>query len=102
MRRPACVSRLRRGWGEAALSDPVLSKAFTRFRMPWRWDGGVAVLQSRAWDDAGNAQPTRAEFVAARGQLKTVPPVGAVLNQHFNAVTSWGVERSGEVKHVYA
>ena len=91
-----------KSWGEAALSEPVLSKAFTRFRMPWRWDGGVAVLQSRAWDDAGNAQPTRAEFVAARGQLKTVPPVGAVLNQHFNAVTSWGVEGSGEVKHVYA
>jgi sulfane dehydrogenase subunit SoxC len=70
--------------------------------MPWRWDGGPAVLQSRAWDDAGNAQPTRAEFVAARGQLKAPPPVAAVLNQHFNAVTSWGVEGSGEVKHVYA
>jgi sulfane dehydrogenase subunit SoxC len=91
-----------KSWGEAALSEPVLSKAFTRFRMPWRWDGGPAVLQSRAWDDAGNAQPTRTEFVAARGQLKAAPPVGAVLNQHFNAVTSWGVEASGEVKHVYA
>ena len=41
------------------------SKAFTRFRMPWRWDGGPATLQSRAWDEAGNVQPTRAEFVAA-------------------------------------
>jgi sulfane dehydrogenase subunit SoxC len=91
-----------KSWGEAALSEPVLSKAFTRFRMPWRWDGGRAVLQSRAWDDAGNAQPTRAEFVAARGELKAVPPVGAVLNQHFNAVTSWGVDGAGEVKHVYA
>jgi sulfane dehydrogenase subunit SoxC len=91
-----------KSWGEAALSEPVLSKAFTRFRMPWRWDGGPAVLQSRAWDDAGNAQPTRTEFVAARGQLKAAPPVGAFLNQHFNAVTSWGVEGSGEVKHVYA
>src|ERR1700751_4144343 len=73
-----------RSWGEAALQAPVLSKAFTRFRMPWRWDGGAAILQSRAWDDAGNAQPTRAEFVAARGQLKAAPPVGAVLNHHFN------------------
>src|SRR5882762_1285601 len=91
-----------KSWGEAALSEPVLSKAFTRFRIPWRWDGGPVVLQSRAWDDAGNAQPTRTEFVAARGQLKAAPPVGAFLNQHFNAVTSWGVEGSGEVKHVYA
>ena len=37
-----------------------------------------------------------------RGELKAVPPVGAVLNQHFNAVTSWGVDGTGEVKHVYA
>ena len=37
-----------RTWGEAALSEPVLSKALTRFRMAWRWNGGPAVLQSRA------------------------------------------------------
>jgi sulfane dehydrogenase subunit SoxC len=91
-----------KSWAEAALSEPVLSKAFTRFRMPWRWDGGTATLQSRAWDEAGNAQPTRAEFVAQRGELKAVPPVGAVLNHHFNAVTSWGVDGTGEVRHVYA
>jgi sulfane dehydrogenase subunit SoxC len=40
-------------WAEAALQQPVLSMAFTRFRMPWRWNGGPAVLQSRAWDEAG-------------------------------------------------
>ena len=91
-----------RSWGEAALQEPVLSKAFTRFRMPWRWDSGAAILQSRAWDEAGNVQPTRAQFVAQRGELKAVPPVGAVLNQHFNAVTSWAVDSAGEVKHVYA
>jgi sulfane dehydrogenase subunit SoxC len=91
-----------RSWAEAALQEPVLSKAFTRFRMPWRWDGGAAILQSRAWDEAGNAQPTRAEFVAKRGELKAVPPVAAVLNQHFNAITSWAVDSAGGVKHVYA
>ena len=89
-------------WAQAALQEPVLSKAFTRFRMPWRWDGGPAVLQSRAWDDAGNAQPTRAEFVAHRGELKTVLPVTAFPNQHFNGVTSWAIDGKGEVKHVYA
>jgi len=91
-----------RSWADAALQEPVMSKAFTRFRMPWRWDGGAAILQSRAWDEAGNVQPTRPEFVAKRGELKAVPPVGAVLNQHFNAITSWGVDSVGEVKHVYA
>ena len=42
------------------------------------------------------------EFVAQRGELKAAPPVGAVLNHHFNAVTSWGVDGTGELKHVYA
>jgi sulfane dehydrogenase subunit SoxC len=58
-------------WVQAALQEPVLinSKAFARFRLPWRWDGGKATLQSRAWDEAGNVQPTRAEFVAVRDEL---------------------------------
>src|SRR5579862_8777017 len=79
-------------WAEAALQEPVLSKAFTRFRMPWRWNGGPAVLQSRAWDDAGNAQPTRAQFVAERGELSSVPPLLAFKNHHFNAVVSWAID----------
>jgi len=91
-----------KSWAPAQLQEPVLSKAFTRFRMPWTWDGRPAVLQSRAWDDAGNTQPTRAEFVAQRGEVKTVPPVLAFPNQHFNGITSWGIETNGEVKHVYA
>jgi sulfane dehydrogenase subunit SoxC len=76
--------------------------AFTRFRMPWQWNGGPAILQSRAWDEGGNAQPTRAEFVAARGQLPSVPPLLAFENHHFNAITSWAVDQKGQVTHVYA
>jgi sulfane dehydrogenase subunit SoxC len=89
-------------WAEAALQEPVLSMAFTRFRMPWRWNGGPAVLQSRAWDEDGNAQPTRAEFVSQRGELTSVPPLLAFENHHFNAVTSWAVDEKGTVKHAYA
>ena len=91
-----------RSWGEAALQAPVLSKAFTRFRMPWRWNGGPAILQSRAWDDQGYSQPTRAQFVAERGELDAEPPVLAFKNHHFNAITSWSVGRHGAVKHAYA
>jgi sulfane dehydrogenase subunit SoxC len=93
-----------RSWAEAALQEPVNPKAFTRFRMPWRWDGQPVVLQSRAWDEAGNAQPLRADFVAARGQTRApLPgPVGFPANQHYNSLTSWGIEPNGEIKHVYA
>ena len=89
-------------WGEAALQDPVLPKAFTRFRMPWRWNGGAAILQSRAWDESGTVQPTRAQFVALRGQTTKPPSVLDFPSQHFNAITSWGVDAQGGVKHVYA
>src|SRR5439155_4624373 len=89
-------------WAQAALQQPVLSKAFTRFRVPWRWDGGPALLQSRAWDEAGNMQPTRAEIVAVRGETARVPAVTAFPSQHYNAITSWSIERTGEVKNVYA
>ena len=91
-----------KSWAQAALNEPVLSKAFTRFRVPWRWDGGSAVLQSRAWDEAGNVQPTRAQIVAVRGQSARTPPVTASVSQHYNGPTSWAIERNGEVKHVYA
>ena len=89
-------------WARAELQQPVQAKSFTRFRIPWRWDGGAATLQSMAWDNAGNRQPTRAEFVAHRGELQKPLPPTAFPNQHFNGVTSWGIAANGEVSHVYA
>jgi sulfane dehydrogenase subunit SoxC len=89
-------------FAQAALQEPVQSKAFTRFRMPWRWDGGPALLQSRAWDEAGNVQPTRAQFVAQRGQLKSPQSILAFPNHHNNAVTTWAVSPKGEIRHAYA
>ena len=91
-----------KSWAEAALQEPRLPKAFTRFSLPWRWDGGLAILQSRAWDEGGAVQPTREQFVAARGQTTKPPPVGGFPGHHFNAITSWGVDAKGVVKHVYA
>ena len=97
------LGRRRQELGAGRAAGPVSPKAFTRFRMPWKWDGQPAVLQSRAWDEAGNVQPLRADFVAARGQ--TEKPVASPLafpNQHYNSITSWGIGTNGEIKHVYA
>jgi sulfane dehydrogenase subunit SoxC len=61
------------------------------------------VLISRAWDESGNVQPLRADFVAARGEAsQPVKSPFAFPNQHYNSITSWGVEANGEIKHVYA
>jgi sulfane dehydrogenase subunit SoxC len=80
-------------WALAALNEPVLSKALTRFRMPWRWDGRPSPLMSRATDESGGTQPTRASWISqyAPGQ-----------GYHFNGIQCWGIEADGTVKHVYA
>jgi sulfane dehydrogenase subunit SoxC len=92
-----------KSWAEAAVEGPASPKAFTRFRMPWRWDGQPATITSRAWDDSGAAQPLRADFVALRGEtLKPVTNPYGFYNQHYNSLTAWGIQSSGEIRHVYA
>lgn len=75
-------------WVDARLQEPVLSKCLTRFRAPWTWRGGPAVLQSRAVDETGYVQPTRDALVSVRG-----------LNSgyHDNAIQSWRVGADGAV-----
>lgn len=80
-------------WMPAMLQDPVLPIAWTRFRLPWTWDGQPARLQSRAIDETGYVQPTLAQLVEARG-------VNSFY--HFNGITTWDVAASGEVTNVYA
>lgn len=80
-------------WAEAALQEPVLSRSFTRFRIPWRWEGRPQVLQSRATDETGYVQPTRASLVDQRGRHGYF---------HYNAIVSWAVESDGSLRHVYA
>jgi sulfane dehydrogenase subunit SoxC len=82
-----------RTWTDAPLVAPVLPRALTRFRLPWRWDGTAAILKSRAVDDAGAVQPEREKFIAEHGN-------NAIF--HFNGIQAWRVASSGEVKHVYA
>jgi sulfane dehydrogenase subunit SoxC len=82
-----------RTWTAATLGPPVLPRALTRFRLPWRWDGSASVLKARAIDDTGAIQPERASFIAEHGN-------NAVF--HCNAIQAWSVAPSGEVKHVYA
>jgi sulfane dehydrogenase subunit SoxC len=82
-----------KSWAPAALQEPVLAKALTRFRIAWRWNGGPAVLQSRATDETGYVQPTRSQLLADRG-MKSI--------YHFNGIASWAINEKGELTHVYA
>ncbi|MBV8838355.1 MAG: sulfite dehydrogenase [Alphaproteobacteria bacterium] len=80
-------------WAPAALQGPILPIAPVRFRAPWQWNGGPAILQSRATDSTGMVQPTRAAFVADRGLRG---------GYHYNAIASWRIDEKGEAANVYA
>jgi sulfane dehydrogenase subunit SoxC len=80
-------------WNDAALTGEERPKAFVRFRLPWRWTGGDAVLQSRATDEKGNVQPARKDWVALWSPAHIY---------HNNSIVSWSVSADGSVKNVYA
>jgi sulfane dehydrogenase subunit SoxC len=82
-----------KSWAPAALQGPILPKAAVRFRAPWQWNGGPAILQSRATDDTGTVQPTRTALAAERG-LRGI--------YHYNAIASWRIDEKGEASNVYA
>ncbi|MCE2971751.1 MAG: sulfite dehydrogenase [Burkholderiales bacterium] len=80
-----------RSWRTARLQEPVLTKALTRFRIDWNWDGSPAFLQSRAVDETGHVQPTFAQLRAVRGRNSIY---------HNNAIFTWQVQPNGEVWNV--
>ncbi len=79
-------------WAEAELQEPVLDRAFTRFRMPWQWNGQSAILKSRAIDETGYVQPEREELIKNRGRHGFF---------HYNAIVTWQVEEDGSITHIY-
>jgi sulfane dehydrogenase subunit SoxC len=80
-------------WAEAHLQGPVLSRCFTRFRLPWSWNGKPAILKSRATDETGYVQPERDVLVRERGREGYF---------HYNGIVAWGVDEDGTIRHVYA
>ncbi|SPH16666.1 hypothetical protein DEA8626_00177 [Defluviimonas aquaemixtae] len=80
-------------WAEAELVEPVLSRALTRFRLPWRWEGAPTLLMSRAEDSTGAVQPTRSEWKARYDPSNFL---------HNNAIQAWQITSEGMVQNVYA
>ena len=80
-------------WADAALDEHVLPKCLTRFRSAWNWNGGPATILSRATDEDGRVQPTRA--VALEGRSRAA-------FYHYNGIQAWRVGADGEVSNVYA
>jgi sulfane dehydrogenase subunit SoxC len=80
-------------WSAATLQEPRLPMALTRFRLPWRFEGQEARVASRAIDQTGYVQPTRAALVAVRGMNSIY---------HYNGIKAWQVRADGTVTNVDA
>lgn len=80
-----------RNWRTARLEGPVMEKCLTRFNIDWAWKGEECIIQSRAMDETGYAQPTYQQLRAVRGTRSIY---------HNNAIQSWAVHANGEVANV--
>jgi sulfane dehydrogenase subunit SoxC len=80
-----------RNWRTARTDGPIWDKALTRFYYEFDWDGRELLLQSRAMDETGYVQPTKAELRKVRG-------VNSIY--HNNGIQTWHVKANGEVENV--
>ena len=67
------------------------TKALTRFYLDTVWDGEEMLLQSRAIDETGYVQPTKAQLREVRG-LNSV--------YHNNCIQTWHVNKDGTAENV--
>jgi len=78
-------------WETARLANPGQSMAMTRFYLDTTWKGEEMFLQSRAMDETGYVQPTKAQLRAVRGENSIY---------HNNCIQTWWVNASGEAENV--
>jgi sulfane dehydrogenase subunit SoxC len=78
-------------WQKARLANEGQSMALTRFYLDTTWDGEEMLLQSRAHDDTGYVQPTKAQLREVRGENSVY---------HNNCIQTWHVKSNGEAENV--
>ncbi|MDA9062262.1 sulfite dehydrogenase [Planktomarina temperata] len=78
-------------WETARLAKPGEKMALPRFYLDVDWDGSEMLLQSRAMDETGYVQPTKAQLREVRG-LNSI--------YHNNCIQTWWVRENGEAENV--
>lgn len=78
-------------WETARLAAPGRDRALARFYLDTVWNGEEMLLQSRAIDETGYVQPTKAQLRSVRG-LNSI--------YHNNGIQTWHVKASGETENV--
>ena len=80
-----------KSWETARLAKPGEKMAMTRFYLDTTWSGEEMLLQSRAIDETGYVQPTKAQLREVRG-LNSI--------YHNNCIQTWLVNSNGEAENV--
>ncbi|SDI57324.1 sulfite dehydrogenase [Lutimaribacter saemankumensis] len=78
-------------WQPARLAQPGTAKALTRFYLDVEWNGEEMFLQSRARDETGYVQPSKAQLREVRGENSIY---------HNNCIQTWWVKPNGEAENV--
>ncbi|WP_299846728.1 sulfite dehydrogenase [uncultured Roseovarius sp.] len=80
-----------KSWETARLAKPGEKMALSRFYLDTDWNGEEMLLQSRAMDETGYVQPTKAQLREVRG-LNSI--------YHNNCIQTWWVKANGEAENV--
>ena len=78
-------------WETARLGKQGDTKALTRFYLDTEWDGSEWLLQSRAIDETGYIQPTKAQLRELRGENSVY---------HNNCIQTWHLSENGILENV--
>lgn len=78
-------------WETARLANPGQPMALTRFYLDTTWSGEEMLLQSRAMDETGYVQPTKAMLRETRGENSIY---------HNNCIQTWWIKSNGEGENV--
>ncbi len=97
-----------RTWQDANLQTPIFSKAFTRFRLPWNWDGAETVIMSRCTNEFGDIQPTMLELAQLWGDTREPKIAGIEIERWWanapimeflnNQILPWRVKPDGSIQ----
>ena len=97
-----------RTWKDARLQQPVLRKAFTRFRLGWNWDGAETQIMSRCTNEFGDIQPTMIELAKLWGdsrephipasEIEKFWETAAIAEDFNNPIQPWKVGQDGSVR----
>jgi sulfane dehydrogenase subunit SoxC len=94
-----------RSWADAQFQGTPQRMAHARFTFGWRWDGTETEIMSRATDELGQVQPTRAQ-ASAFGREGAVYPnaPGQALRVRGmdNSIQPWRIARDGSVHNAIA